>query len=133
MRELGEPRGQQDRPMLGALRELREQRAPHHIILDLLPPLPVLGAEWPPLLSPCALVSLVCLPAGSASSREEDQTRRPAMSELASACAGRLIRVLEDWTPAYPGICVYYPGHRHVPAGLRAFLDFVREVTSARG
>lgn len=47
--------------------------------------------------------------------------------------AGRLIRVLEDWTPAYPGICVYYSGHRHVPAGLRAFLGVVREVTSPRG
>ncbi|MFS8066715.1 MAG: hypothetical protein ACMG6S_10120 [Byssovorax sp.] len=41
--------------------------------------------------------------------------------------------MLEDWTPAYPGICVYYPGHRHVPAGLRAFIGVVREVTSARG
>ncbi len=44
--------------------------------------------------------------------------------------AGRLIRVLEDWTPAYPGLCLYYPGHRHVPAGLRAFIGVVREVAS---
>lgn len=46
--------------------------------------------------------------------------------------AGSLIRVLEDWTPAYPGLRLYYPGHRHVPAGLRAFIAIVREVTSAR-
>jgi DNA-binding transcriptional LysR family regulator len=44
--------------------------------------------------------------------------------------AGRLSRVLEDWTPAYPGLRLYYPGHRHVPAGLRAFIDLVREANS---
>jgi len=48
---------------------------------------------------------------------------------LAHIAAGRLLRVLEDWTPAYPGLCLYYPGHRHVPAGLRAFVEVLREVT----
>ncbi|WP_213941274.1 LysR family transcriptional regulator [Pseudomonas sp. dw_612] len=42
--------------------------------------------------------------------------------------AGRLIRVLQDWLPPYPGLCLYYPANRHVPAGLRAFIDLVREV-----
>jgi DNA-binding transcriptional LysR family regulator len=42
--------------------------------------------------------------------------------------AGRLIRVLGDWSPAYPGLCLYYPGHRHVPAGLRAFIAVIREM-----
>ncbi|HEY0197873.1 MAG TPA: LysR family transcriptional regulator [Rhodanobacter sp.] len=42
--------------------------------------------------------------------------------------AGRLVRVLEDWSPASPGLCLYYPGHRHVPAGLRAFIEVVREI-----
>lgn len=46
----------------------------------------------------------------------------------ADIAAGRLIRVLEDWTPAYPGLCLYYPANRHVPAGLRAFIGVVRDV-----
>ncbi|MDB5978769.1 MAG: lysR [Nevskia sp.] len=41
--------------------------------------------------------------------------------------SGRLVRALEDWSPQYPGLCLYYPGHRHVPAGLRAFIGVVRE------
>jgi DNA-binding transcriptional LysR family regulator len=41
---------------------------------------------------------------------------------------GRLVIVLEDWCPLIPGLCLYYPGHRHVPAGLRAFIDVLKEV-----
>ncbi|HEY4079756.1 MAG TPA: LysR family transcriptional regulator [Burkholderiaceae bacterium] len=44
--------------------------------------------------------------------------------------AGRLVRVLEDWTPAYPGLALYYPAGRHVPAGLRAFIDLIREISA---
>ena len=46
--------------------------------------------------------------------------------------AGRLIRVLEDWTPPFPGLSLYYPANRHMPAGLRAFINLVREVVSQR-
>lgn len=42
--------------------------------------------------------------------------------------AGRLVRVLEDWTPAYPGLCLYYPSRRNVPAKLRALIDLIREI-----
>ncbi len=38
----------------------------------------------------------------------------------------KLAIVLEDWAPAIPGLCLYYPGNRHVPAGLRAFIDMVK-------
>jgi DNA-binding transcriptional LysR family regulator len=40
--------------------------------------------------------------------------------------AGRLIAVLEDWSPAYPGLCLYYPSRRNSPAKLRAFIDLLR-------
>ncbi len=48
---------------------------------------------------------------------------------LADIEAGRLLRVLEDWTPPYPGLCLYYPGRRNLSAGVRAFLDLARELS----
>lgn len=39
---------------------------------------------------------------------------------------GRLCALLEDWSPAIPGLCLYYPGHRHVPPALRVFIDAIR-------
>lgn len=45
--------------------------------------------------------------------------------------AGHLIRVLEDWTTPLSSLCLYYWGHRHIPAGLRALIDLIQE--NARG
>ena len=41
---------------------------------------------------------------------------------------GDLVRVLADWSPSSPGLCLYYPSRRHAPAGLRAFVELVREL-----
>lgn len=41
---------------------------------------------------------------------------------------GRVIRILEDWTPPYPGLCLYYPGRRNLSAGVRAFLELARNI-----
>jgi DNA-binding transcriptional LysR family regulator len=43
-----------------------------------------------------------------------------------SAC--RLVRLLEDWTPPYPGCQLYYPSRRLPPPPLRAFVDYLREM-----
>ncbi|MBB1251685.1 LysR family transcriptional regulator [Rhizobium sp. G21] len=42
--------------------------------------------------------------------------------------AGRLEQVLADWTPPYPGLCLYYPGRRNLPAKLRRFVDLIKEL-----
>ncbi len=41
--------------------------------------------------------------------------------------AGRLIGVLDDWCPSFPGPFLYYPSRRQLPAPLAAFVAFVRE------
>ncbi|WP_312470241.1 MULTISPECIES: LysR family transcriptional regulator [unclassified Rhizobium] len=56
-------------------------------------------------------------------------TRWMAASALAD---GKLRQVLEDWTPPYPGLCLYYPRHRHLGSGMRAFLDFMKAEGSSR-
>ena len=48
---------------------------------------------------------------------------RPALD------SGALVLLLEDWTPASPGLCLYYASYRHVPAPLKAFIAIVREAT----
>jgi DNA-binding transcriptional LysR family regulator len=40
--------------------------------------------------------------------------------------SGQLVRVLEDWSPAFEGLFLYYPGRRQVPAALRALIDMIR-------
>jgi DNA-binding transcriptional LysR family regulator len=40
--------------------------------------------------------------------------------------SGALEPVLEPWWQSFPGPFLYYPGRRHLPAPLRAFVDFIR-------
>jgi DNA-binding transcriptional LysR family regulator len=42
--------------------------------------------------------------------------------------SGQLVRILEDWSPSIEGLFLYYPGHRQVPATLRALIDMIRTV-----
>jgi DNA-binding transcriptional LysR family regulator len=53
-------------------------------------------------------------------------------SVLADIEEGRLIRILNDWTPPFPGLCLYYPGRRNLSAGVKAFLALARVHAAAQ-
>jgi DNA-binding transcriptional LysR family regulator len=40
--------------------------------------------------------------------------------------SGALVPLLTEWWPEFSGPFLYYPGRRHVPAPLRAFIDFLK-------
>ena len=46
--------------------------------------------------------------------------------------AGRLIRVLEDWTPQFSPLRLYYPSRRNPPAAFRLLVDLAQELSRAR-
>lgn len=46
--------------------------------------------------------------------------------------AGRLIRVLEDWTPPLAPLALYYPSRRNPSAAFQAFVDLAREIMRDR-
>ena len=39
---------------------------------------------------------------------------------------GELIRVMEDWTPPFPGYFLYYPHRKQQPAALTAVIETFR-------
>lgn len=49
----------------------------------------------------------------------------PEDQVLSHVAEGRLIRVLEDWCPPFPGYHLYYPSRRHSPA-LSLLVDVLR-------
>lgn len=42
--------------------------------------------------------------------------------------AGRLVRVLDEWTPPLSPLCLYYPSRRNPPAAFKVFVDLAREL-----
>lgn len=42
--------------------------------------------------------------------------------------AGRLVRVLDAWTPPLAPLCLYYPSRRNPPAAFKVFVDLAREL-----
>lgn len=46
--------------------------------------------------------------------------------------SGQLVTVLDDWCPPTPGLALYYPANRHVPASLRAFIDTLKQAKRTR-
>lgn len=47
--------------------------------------------------------------------------------------AGRLVRVLQDWTPPLSPLCIYYPGRKNSSAAFRAFVALAQEFTASSG
>ena len=41
--------------------------------------------------------------------------------------AGRLVHLLPEWSPSFPGLSLYYPANRHPPTALRLFILALRE------
>ena len=52
----------------------------------------------------------------------------PDVAAATLLASGQLVTVLGDWCPPIDGLCLYYPGHRHVPPALRAFIDLLKEM-----
>jgi DNA-binding transcriptional LysR family regulator len=46
--------------------------------------------------------------------------------------SGRLVQLLADWSPYFPGFCLYYPANRHPPTALRLFAQAVRDWARSR-
>lgn len=46
--------------------------------------------------------------------------------------AGRLLRILEDWTPPLPPLCLYYSNRRNSSAAFQAFVALARDFTAGR-
>ena len=46
---------------------------------------------------------------------------------------GRLVALLENWTPRSVGFFLYYPSRRQTPAALQAFVDFLRGLSRSNG
>lgn len=44
--------------------------------------------------------------------------------------AGRLVRVLEDWTPPLAPLAIYYPGRKNPPAAFSAFIRAARDFSN---
>ncbi|HEY1326921.1 MAG TPA: LysR family transcriptional regulator [Casimicrobiaceae bacterium] len=51
---------------------------------------------------------------------------------MPSIRAGALVRVLDDWCPAFPGFYLYYPGRGQVSPALAAFINTIRLNSASR-
>jgi DNA-binding transcriptional LysR family regulator len=81
--------------------------------------------------------SLTVSPQGPASFDDPDLVIQAALQGVGLGTAieetltgliaeGRLIQVLRDWCPSFPGYFLYYPSRRHQPAALAALIDTLR-------
>jgi DNA-binding transcriptional LysR family regulator len=50
----------------------------------------------------------------------------PEDQAIPHIAAGRLIRVMEDWCPYFPGYHLYYPSRRHSSLAFSLLVDILR-------
>lgn len=55
----------------------------------------------------------------------------PAPLATSAVTTGKLVHVLERFSPMTPGVFLYYPGHRQIMPKLRAFIDHVKGPSGA--
>jgi DNA-binding transcriptional LysR family regulator len=72
--------------------------------------------------APSALLALIQQGAGISTLEE--------MSALAAVKAGKLVQLLPGWSLPTGGLYAVLPPGRHVPAKVRAFIDFYRDTIS---
>jgi len=44
-----------------------------------------------------------------------------------------LVRLLEEWSPPFPGFYLYYPSRRQMLPALRALIDFLHSPAARSG
>ncbi|WP_233836002.1 LysR family transcriptional regulator [Paraburkholderia sp. ZP32-5] len=86
-----------------------------------------LNPTGPLLVRPGAAIDLAisCAAAGVGIIHLFEDMLRPQLD------SGALEPILEPWWQRFSGPFLYYPGHRHVPAPLRAFVDFLKTDSQA--
>ncbi|PBB90889.1 LysR family transcriptional regulator [Mesorhizobium sp. WSM3864] len=78
-----------------------------------------IAAQGPLILDEDHLIAQAAIDGAGLAFVFEDYVKAPLVD-------GRLMRVLEDWCPAFDGFFVYYPSRRQMRPALRAFVDFFK-------
>ena len=82
---------------------------------------PVIGwTGFPPEALPSSLMRSLSGSAAFAMSSEIFKIHGP------DSFIGRLVSVMEDWCPAFPGLHAYYPSRRHSSRALGLVIDAIR-------
>ena len=74
-----------------------------------------------PLIATAIDIELSAAKAGLGILATFEGVLRPALD------SGELVPLLEDWWQSFSGPFLYYPSRTHMPAPLRAFVDYVKE------
>jgi len=80
-----------------------------------------------PLLASTAEMEVEAAVAGLGIIHTFEELLRPQLA------GGALVPVLEDWCQTFTGPLLYYPSRTHMPAPLRAFVDFIKNEGAQRG